>query len=101
MTLAFTYAQATTTVSDISLLNSLEFMLKGSTQVVWEFDEKELLSQLTSLKRTSALEVFKNYPAINHAKSEVRPFWASSFPSNPDEIKLITIIGEEGETLEE
>lgn len=92
-TLTFTYTSPTTTVSDISANTSIDFSLKGTAVVVWKFDEEKLLNDLVSLKKTSATEVFSNYPAISNAQAEVRPFWATSFPDDPDEIELTTVVG--------
>ncbi len=70
-------------------------MLKGTTQVVWKFDEKKLLDELVSLKKTSSDEVFKTFPAIRYAVPEIRPFWATSFPDDPSKIKLTTVIDDQ------
>lgn len=88
LTLTFSYTAPTTTVSDISTYTALDFMLKGDAKVVWKFDEKKLQNDLISLKKSEAPKVFSSYPAISSANAEIRPFWVSVFPKNPDEIKV-------------
>lgn len=91
-TFAFAYESSTTTVSDISGYTQLDFTLKGTAQLVWKFDEKKLQNDLISLKRTDATKVLGSYAAIREAKADVRPFWKSTFPSNPNDISIHTII---------
>jgi hypothetical protein len=79
-------------VSDISGYTSLDFKLGGDAKVVWQFDEESLQKKLISLKKSSANDVFKTYPAISRAEAEIRPFWVSVFPKNPEEIKVHTIL---------
>lgn len=93
-TLTFTYVSSTTTVSDIANNTSLNFLLKGSTQLVWKFDEMKLQSDLVSMKRTDASRILGSYSAIREAKADVRPFWKSEFPSDPKEIVVHTVIQE-------
>ncbi len=89
-TLTFEYANATTTTADISSYMNLEFILKGGAQVVWTFDEKKLQNELVSLPKNDATKIFGAYTSISHAQAEVRPFWATQFPNNPEEINVIT-----------
>lgn len=95
-TLTFAYEDATTTISDISGYTALNFTLRGTTQLVWKFDEAKLQADLVSLKRTDANRVLGSYAAIREAKADVRPFWKSTFPSDADEIKIHTIIEKKG-----
>lgn len=89
--LAFTYTSATTTVSDISTLDSLEFLLKGNARLIWTFDENKLKYDLKGKKKAEATAVFGSYPAIANAQAEVRPFWEGSFPDDPNDIAVTTI----------
>ncbi len=90
MTLSFKYTGATTSIADIGQKTKLEFQLKGTTKLVWKFDEKELQSKLAGIKKTDATKVFSEYTSISHAQAEVRPFWKTSFPKNANEIKITT-----------
>jgi hypothetical protein len=79
-TLTFAYKDPQMAQMDIATLTTIDFILTGSTQVIWQFDADEL-------KQT-----FKNYPSISNAKAELRPFWATSFPKNPNDIDIITVV---------
>lgn len=91
-TLTFSYIHATTTDQNIGGSSDLDFMLKGTTKVVWLFDETELKSKLVSTKKNSATAIFGTYGSISHAQAEVRPFWSTSFPDSPNKIKINTVI---------
>ncbi len=91
-TLAFQYSSATTTVSDISESTSLDFMLKGTTRIVWDFDAEKLKSDLKGLAKAALPTVLSGYPSIDRAEAVVRPFWASNFPKTDNEIIITTIL---------
>lgn len=91
-TLTFTYTDPLTALQNISASSSLNVTLKGSTRIVWKFDEEKLKSELINLPKKDSTEVFKTYNSISHAQAEVRPFWATSFPENPDKIRVRTVI---------
>ncbi len=91
-TLAFSYQSATTTVSDIANYPSLGFALKGSGKIIWDFDTEAIQKELAGIKKNDATNVFGKYPSISNAQAEVRPFWASTFPEKPENIKIITVL---------
>jgi hypothetical protein len=95
LSLNYAYTSATATVSDIAPLKELEFTLRGESRVVWLFDEEQLKNDISGLQKTAMPKVLtEGYPSISSAKSVVRPFWAQTFPENPKEIEVITIIGD-------
>ncbi len=93
-TLTFSYTDPLTALGDISGSSTLDITLKGTTRIVWMFDEEKLKSELVSLKKNEGTTVFGTYKSISNAQAEVRPFWATSFPDNPKEIMIKTIISE-------
>jgi len=97
--LQFSYQSATTTTSDISNLTMLEFMLKGSTQIVWQYDVDTLKNDLLGLSKTALPSVLSKYPSIDRAEATVRPFWSQSFPKNISEMTVTPII-ESGSSAE-
>lgn len=90
--LTFTYTGATTTLADISTMSALEFTLKGASKVVWQFDQEKLQKELVGIKKTAATTIFSSYGSISHAQAEVRPFWKTTFPTNPKEINVRTVL---------
>lgn len=91
--LAFAYESATATVSDLSKQESVIFKLNGMAQIVWQFDESKLKTDLLNLSKTALPNVLSGYPAIERAESEVKPFWAQHFPDSIDDIEISTVIG--------
>lgn len=95
LTLTFTYEKATTTTSDIRSLDELSFVLKGTTQIVWQFDETELKANLRALPKSALPTVLSGYPSIDRANATIRPFWTQKFPENDVDIQVKKIIGTE------
>ena len=91
-TITFTYNDELTYQTDISTLEELEFTLKGITTLVWEFDPEKLKADLAGRKDKETAQVFATYPAIEHATTELRPFWSSTFPENTDNIVITTVV---------
>lgn len=96
-TLTFTYENASTSVSDISTLESFEMTLKGGSTIVWKFDEQNLKKQLLGLKKAKATEVFSTYGGIRTAQAVIRPFWATTYPEDVDNIIVNTILEQKTE----
>jgi hypothetical protein len=91
-TLSFSYVSATATVSDLSKEIVLPFNLKGTTRIVWSFDDEKLRKDLLGLSKTALEPMLQSYPAIDRAEAVIRPFWAQSFPETPDGILVNTIL---------
>jgi hypothetical protein len=91
-TVAFAYESATTTVSDIGTLTSIDFMLKGNALIVWNYDEDKLKNELLGLNKTESTKVFSSYPSIETAETKLSPFWTQTFPDSPDDIEVSTVI---------
>ena len=92
--LTFSYSEASSTQGNIATAETLTFLLKGSTKVVWLFDELELKNKLISTKKNTATAIFGTYGSISHAQAEIRPFWSNSFPDSTDKIKINTVLEE-------
>ncbi len=91
--LTFSYSGATTSVSDISLLQSLEFKLQGVAQIVWAFDAEKLKADLAGLPKESLDSYLRDQGALERARSSIKPFWKSTFPDNVANINVKTIVG--------
>jgi len=91
-TLQFAYAATTTAVSDISGYPELSFSLKGPARIVWQIDEAALKDELKGTKKADAPSVFTKHSAIRSAQAEIRPFWSSSFPKDPEDIEIQTLL---------
>ncbi len=91
-TLTFTYTNATTSLSDISIYPALEFDVRGNTRIIWEYDEERLKVDLLNVTKNGLPTVLSGYPAIEKAEATIRPFWKQSFPTGVSEIEVIEII---------
>ncbi len=68
---------------------SLPLVVSNASSIVWQFDENQLTSGLAGKPRSSFEEVIRGFaPAIARATASLRPFWESSFPSNPADIRV-------------
>ena len=90
--MSFSFSSTTLALSDISTVNTLEFMLSGGTKVVWSFDERKFVNELMGIDKSNATAVFDKYPSISTAQVELRPFWASSIPDDIADIKISVIV---------
>ncbi|HEX4799254.1 MAG TPA: hypothetical protein VFV22_01820 [Candidatus Paceibacterota bacterium] len=88
--LVFSYTDPQTSLLDISTLDSLDFTLRGNTKVIWQFDEQKLKNDLIGKRKTDSTQVLSNYKSIENANTVVRPFWATTFPDDIEEIEVIT-----------
>ena len=70
--------------------SSLKISLLGSLNLVSITDENALASSLAgkSKNKSELGVILKNYPTIDDAEWVVRPFWKSSFPKDPADIKI-------------
>jgi hypothetical protein len=79
---------ASTPPADLLPLNEINFKIDGSSQLVWITDEVSLRADLAGRHKRDVPGILNNYPTIASASVTVRPFWKSSLPSEPEEIKI-------------
>lgn len=91
-TLQFSYTDPLQFEKDISTVDEVDFTLNGSAMVIWTLDEDDIKDELVGMKQSLTEEIFRSNPAVSRVRAEIRPFWTSVFPSNPDEIEINTII---------
>lgn len=90
--LSFKYTNATTSSSNIALVDTITFELEGRPQIVWDYDQDKLREDLSGKNRTALSTVLSGYPAIDKAEATISPFWRNSFPNNPEEITIVEIL---------
>lgn len=70
--------------------------LRGEATVVWQFDPGAVREALLGKKKTEFRQILGSFaPAIACTESRpcdarLRPFWASTFPSDPNKITVVT-----------
>ena len=88
--LTFTYRSATTSVTNLEGLDSLQFNLSGNAHIIWNVDELELREQLAGQPRGSFDFIIREYgSSIQNANAVIRPVWARSFPDSVEDIQVI------------
>jgi hypothetical protein len=95
--LTFAYTSATTSSTNISAADSLEFELIGRPRIVWTYDENALKNELVGKNKTALTSVLGAYPAIERAEAETRPFYSQSFPEDPAKMTIIELLEERSE----
>lgn len=90
--LSVSYTDQTILQSDISQESQLTFTVTGNTKIIWKFDETKLKNDLLGIKKGDALSILSKYTSIANGRSEVRPFWAKTLPTNPDKIVITTVL---------
>jgi len=71
-----------------SLDEKIEFSLTGNVNIVWVVDEDLLKERLVGVPKKNFQEILSEFPYIERAKANLRPFWKRSFP---DETKYIKV----------
>ncbi len=93
-TLIFSYTSPTTSLSDISKAESLEFMLKGNTRILWTFDAEKLKTDIAGKSKTALPSVITSYPSITKFEAKIKPFWKQEFPEDTKKIEITTVVAE-------
>ena len=70
-------------------LKSLAISLSGSTLLIWEVDGDAIKKALVGTRTSDLLSILTRFkPAVSDAKASMRPFWESSFPTDPTTIEV-------------
>ena len=93
--LQFTYTDSNTSATNLANLTSLNFSLVGKPLIVWEYDVDKLKEDLAGKPKTAITTVLTGQSGIATASVSGKPFWKRSFPSDPEDIEVIEIIGDE------
>lgn len=67
----------------------VDFQLVGSARLVSMVDTEALQQALAGKSAGSFQTIIATFPSIESAQARIEPFWQSSFPSNPTQIKVI------------
>jgi hypothetical protein len=64
------------------------FSVSGEASIVWQIDEESLKLSLAGKSRSEIPSVLLDYPGIADIRASFRPFWSSTFPEDPENIKV-------------
>ena len=73
---------------------ALSFVVQGNPHIVWEFDANQLKLDTVQKSKDEFKEVLTRYPSIKKAEVALSPFWRGSFPDDPENIEIKTVIEE-------
>lgn len=76
------------TTSTLSTDSPLIFSLIGQAQLVWKVDTVELAAALAGRDESAFQTIVEGFAGIGEAHARIEPFWKSSFPENPTDIKI-------------
>ncbi len=68
--------------------DSITIKLSGDAHFVWAVDAVALKQALLGKKRADFFLVQKSFPTLKKGAVSMYPFWKSSFPTNPEKIKI-------------
>ncbi len=66
----------------------LPFTLSGTAHLVWQVNTELLKTELVGIEKDAFPAVVEQYTSIKRAEATVRPFWASTFPEDEDDISV-------------
>lgn len=69
-------------------VETYSFKIEGNTTLVWGIDETEVAGAVAGKSRESAQVIVSGLPSVDKAYMILRPFWAGSFPDDPEKIKV-------------
>lgn len=67
----------------------LQFTVQGQANLIWNVDTAALAKALAGREQGAFQTVITGFPGIEEAHAKVEPFWKSTFPSNPSDIKIV------------
>lgn len=67
------------------------FSLSGEATIVWTIDSGKIAGAVAGKKRDSAEAILSSFPEVGKAAMTLRPFWRSTFPEDPEKVKVIVV----------
>jgi len=67
----------------------LTILLQGNPTLVWQFDQGALKTALLGKDKSTFQTTIETFaPAIEKAEASIRPFWKSTFPTDPSKLSI-------------
>ncbi|MBU0749994.1 hypothetical protein KKH15_00560 [Patescibacteria group bacterium] len=64
------------------------FTLTGDAVLTWEIDTARIAGAVAGKSREGAQLVLSGFPEVDRAVLIIRPFWSTSFPNDPEKVKV-------------
>lgn len=93
---SLTFGMANMTADALWKAETLEFTISGTPLLRWAINETMIKDELLGLAKADFNAKMAKYGTIERAKASLRPFWKTSFPSDPEKItiKIVDAIDE-------
>ncbi|KND49624.1 MAG: hypothetical protein AB203_00890 [Parcubacteria bacterium C7867-008] len=78
-------------IAPVSGETTFTFNLTGTTNVVWKIDTAKIAGAVAGKTRDSAQVILQGFPEVSKASLVLRPFWASTFPQDPEKINVTVV----------
>lgn len=65
------------------------FKLEGTARILWVVDGERIAGAVAGKTRESAETALTGFPEVEKVHILIRPFWSSSFPSDPEKIEVV------------
>jgi len=72
--------------------SSYTLRISGTADFTWQFDPEALKQDLAGRDSEALSTILSGHPGIDKAEAILRPFWNNTFPENPEEITLTTVL---------
>ncbi|MGB4076347.1 MAG: hypothetical protein WBK28_01415 [Minisyncoccia bacterium] len=69
--------------------DSLAFTLSGKADVVWVIEAEKIAGALAGKTRDAARTLLAGFPEIEKASLVLKPFWDTTLPEDPSQIKVV------------
>lgn len=66
-----------------------KFNISGNSTLVWKVDPQKIAGAVSGKSRDSAEVALKSFLEVDKATLVLRPFWSSTFPSDPKKIQVV------------
>ena len=69
--------------------STLTGIINGEATFVWDVDVQSVTKDLAGTEKSDIKSILSEYPEIQRATAEIRPFWLSSFPQDKGDITVV------------
>lgn len=77
---------------DPNLDEEFAFTLSGNPHIVWQINNKSLKEDLAGLSEGEISSIINDHSSIRRIEADIKPFWKSSFPDNPEAIEIEEVL---------
>ena len=68
---------------------SFSFSLSGNVVIAWVINPTQIASAIAGKTRSEANTIISTFPSVKKAIFDLKPFWVSTFPTDPTKITVI------------